>query len=108
MKLSFDEAIERINEPRPVDSKDVDGRALKRQVWIAAWGIPGCLYDTFTYCETKSSAIDAAVDFADPDKPPPRGIRRSLCHFGEFQHETDLYGTDVTEVWKTTLAGVLN
>lgn len=33
MKLSFDEAMERINELRPVDAKDVDGRALKREVW---------------------------------------------------------------------------
>ena len=106
MKLSFDEAIERINDMRSVDSKDVDGRALKRQVWVAAWGLPGCLYETITYCETKSSAIDAAVGFADDE--PPRGIRKSLRHFGRFHHKTDLYGTVVTEVWKTTLAGVLN
>ena len=106
MKLSFDEAIERINEPRPVDSKDVDGRALKRQVWVAGWGLPGWVYETVTYCETEASAIDAAVGFADDE--PPRGIRRSLCHFGQFQHKTDLYGTVVTEVWKTTLAGALD
>ena len=33
MKLAYDEVIERINEMRPVDAKDVDGRALKREVW---------------------------------------------------------------------------
>ena len=32
MKLAYDEVIERINEMRPVDAKDVDGRALKREV----------------------------------------------------------------------------
>lgn len=106
MKLSFDEAMERINEMRPVDSKDVDDRALKREVWIAGWGLPGCLYETIDYCETMRDAIDTAVGYAG-DKPP-RGIRKALKHFGRFQHKTDLYGTVVTEVWKTTLAGVLN
>jgi len=42
-KLTFDEALQAINDERFVCSADVQARALRRRIWVAEWHLPGCL-----------------------------------------------------------------
>ena len=82
MKLTFDEAIERINNERSIDASEVQARALRRYVWIAEWHFPGCLSESRTYCLTKSNAIESALDFASGEDGPPRGMLADLQRYG--------------------------
>lgn len=77
-KLTFDEALERINDERSIDIDDVQSRALRRMVWIAEWHLPGCLSESFSVCLTKADAIECALNMADN----PRGMLADLKRYG--------------------------
>lgn len=62
-KLSFDEALERVNDQRSLSANDVQARVLKRIVWVAEWHIPGCLSESFSVCLSKADAIAQALEF---------------------------------------------
>ena len=65
MKLTFSEALERINEERSVDRSEIQSRALSRVLWVAEWHIPGCMSESRSYCTTKRDAIESACDMAN-------------------------------------------
>lgn len=81
-KLTFDEALQAINDERSVRSADVQARALRRHVWIAEWHLPGCLSESFSVCLTKSDAIESALSMAEGAEGPPRGMRADLQRYG--------------------------
>lgn len=64
-KLTFDEALQYLAEERPLNSEEVQARALNRKVWIAAWGLPGCLYESFSVLSRKADAIEVALDYME-------------------------------------------
>lgn len=81
-KLTFDDALERINEERSIDRDDVQSRALSRYLWIAEWHFPGCMSESRSYCLTKADAIESALDFASGEDGPPRGMLTDLRTYG--------------------------
>lgn len=85
-KLTFDEALERLNEQRAVDAENVQAAALRRHVWINANGLPGCMYDSIGYNVTKADAIESALQIADTDgmngQCAPRGLKTNLSARG--------------------------
>jgi len=108
MKLTFEEALERINEERRVERNEVLASALKRKLWVAEWHIPGWLSESRSYCLTKREAVQAGIDFASNDVDHfPRGLRSGLERDGYFQHHAELYGCVVTTVERVTLADIL-
>ncbi len=80
-KLTFDEALERLNDQRTVDANDVQARALQRFIWVAEWHLPGCLSGSFSICLTKREAIECALSMAEGSDGPPRGMRADLQRF---------------------------
>ena len=82
MKLTFDEALERIDDERSIDSSEVQSRALQRFVWIAEWHLPGCLSESRSICLTKADAIESALDMASGADGPPRGMLADLKRYG--------------------------
>jgi hypothetical protein len=99
-KLTFDEALEKINDDRIVHRCDVLSRALDRKVWVAEWHIPGCLSESRGYYTTKADAVEGAVDYTySPGiDSPPRGIKTALRRDGSFYHHTEMYGNVYTTV----------
>lgn len=81
-KLTFDEALQRINDECSVHRNDVQARALRRRVWIAEWHLPGCLSESFSVCLTKRDAIECALSMAEGELGAPRGMRADLERFG--------------------------
>lgn len=81
-KLTFDEALQDINDQRSVHADDVQARALRRRVWVAEWHLPGCLSGSFSVCLTKSDAIESALSMAAGTEGPPRGMRADLQRYG--------------------------
>lgn len=81
-KLTFDEALQRINDQRSVHRDDVQARALRRRVWVAEWHLPGCLSESFSVCLTKSDAIECALSMAEGADGAPRGMRADLLRYG--------------------------
>lgn len=81
-KLTFDEALQRINDQMSVNASDVQARALRRKVWIAEWHIPGCLSESFSVCLTKAEAIESALSMAEGSEGAPRGMRADLMRSG--------------------------
>jgi hypothetical protein len=107
MKLSFDEALERINDGRHVKRAEVQAAALRRRVWLAEWHIPGCLSETQDICLTKESAIETCLGYAETEKGPPRGMKTALKKYGRFDSESGMYGTCVNTVSQVTLGELL-
>lgn len=81
-KLTFDEALERLNDQRTVTSDEVQARALRRMVWVAEWHLPGCLSESFSIRLSKREAIETALSMAEGSDGPPRGMRTDLQRFG--------------------------
>lgn len=81
-KLNFSDALQMIADERPIDSANVQSRALQRKVWIAEWHLPGCMSESFDVCLTKADAIDSALSFASGSDGPPRGMRADLERHG--------------------------
>jgi hypothetical protein len=105
MSLTFDEALERLNDGRFIHGGDVLARALARKVWVAEWHLPGCLSESRTYCLTKADALQAALDFAGDEAP--RGMKTCLRRHGAYQHKTELYGTVVTTIEQLHLKEII-
>jgi len=81
-KLTFDEALQRINDGCSVHRNDVQARALRRRIWVAEWHLPGCLSESFSVCLTKSDAIKSALSMAEGAEGAPRGMRADLQRYG--------------------------
>lgn len=102
-KLTFDEAMERINDQRIVHASDVLASALNRVVWVAEWHYPGCLSESQNYCTSKKDAIaSACFYYDDSENGIPRGMATSLRKHGRFDKD----GT-ICQVYKLTLADLL-
>lgn len=106
-KLTFEEALERLNEQLPVNYRDVQAKALGRKVWLAEWHLPGCLSESQSFDTTKAEAIVAALLFADGENGPPRGMATALAKHGRFDHRTPLYGDVTTTIEQHTLGELL-
>ena len=109
MKLSFDEALQAINEGRSVNHHDVQARALRRMVWVAEWHIPGCLSESFTVCTTKRDAIESALSMAEGADGAPRGMRADLERSGWSDRVApDAWARGaITTIERRTLADIL-
>ena len=81
-KLTFNEALERINDQRTVTRDEVQARALRRVVWVAEWHLPGCLSESFSVYLTKRDAIKCALSMAEDSDGPPRGMLADLQRSG--------------------------
>ena len=108
-KLTFDEALQRINDEMPVHRNDVQARALRRHVWIAEWHLPGCLSESFSVCLTKSDAIDCALSMAEGADGAPRGMRADLQRSGWSDRVApDAWARGaITTIERRTLADIL-
>jgi hypothetical protein len=73
-KMKFDEVYERLCNDQKVDRNRVRQRDLQRVLWIAAWGFPGCLYETQVPCLTRDQAIAEALQMANN----PEGMKEEL------------------------------
>lgn len=105
--LTFDEAMERINDQRYIKASDVLASALNRVVWVAEWHIPGCLSESQTYCTSKKDAIESALMYAEDENGYPRGMKAALQKYGRFDHCTDMFGDVITTVYKLRLSDIL-
>lgn len=102
-KLTFDEAMERLNDQRYIKASDVLASALSRKVWLAEWHYPGCLSESQNICTSKEDAIESACFYYDDSENGiPRGMITSLRKYGRF----DKNGT-ICQVYKLTLADIL-
>lgn len=108
-KLTFDEALQRINDQCSVHFADVQARALRRRIWVAEWHLPGCLSESFSVCLTKRDAIESALSMAEGTEGPPRGMRADLQRYGRSDRTaSDLWVCGViTTVERRTLADIL-
>ena len=109
MKLSFSEALERIDDERAIDRDDVQARALSQYLWVAEWHIPCCMSESQAYCLTKRDAIESACDMANtgPDGESPRGMRTALRKFGRFDSDSPLYGRVINTIERVQLRDIL-
>lgn len=103
MKLTFEEALDRLGDGRFVPPDGVQARALNRKVWIAEWHIPGCLSESQDVCLSKKDAIESALMMADS----PRGMKTSLVKYGRFDCRTEMYGYVINTVSSCRLADIL-
>jgi hypothetical protein len=103
-KLTFDEAMQRLADERPVNRSEVKASALARRIWVAGAGSPGCLYDSGPYYSaTKRDAIETLAFIADDgESGTPRGLVTALRAGYSFSHNGWVY-----EVSRDTLGGVL-
>lgn len=81
-KITFDEALQLINDERCVDWRNVQARALSRYIWIAEWHLPGCISESRGYCLTKADAIENCLSMASGADGPPRGMATDLRIYG--------------------------
>lgn len=77
-KLTFDEALERINDERSIDWRNVQARALSRYLWMSEWHLPGCMSESRGYSLTKEDAIENCLSMASGADGPPRGMLTDL------------------------------
>lgn len=107
MKLTFDEALNRVCEERHVHRDQVRASALKRKLWIAEWHIPGCISESSMICMTKQHAINAACLMAEGESGAPRGMKRHLNEYGQFISESPMFGRVINTIRQTTLGDML-
>lgn len=81
-KLTFDDAMQLINDERSIDASDVQARALSSYLWIAEWHFPGCVSESRGYCLTKNDAIEHCLSMAAGADGPPRGMLTDLRKYG--------------------------
>ena len=79
-KLNYEEALQALNEDRPVRAEDVQAAALKRKVYFACANFPGCLPGWSGYFRTKADAVESCVEYAGDDAP--RGMVAALRSWG--------------------------
>jgi hypothetical protein len=96
-KLSYDEALQAINEERCIKQSDVQARALRRTVWISMNGLGGYMPNSHGVSRTKNDAIESCIDIAGDDAP--RGFASELRRNESADSEGETY-----EVSRMTLA----
>ena len=103
--MSFDDALQRINDERSVDASEVQTRALQRKVWVAEWHIPGCLSESFAVCLTRADAIETALQFCGN----VRGAASDLRKYGRTDRVSpDAYvSMAITTIEQRTLGSLL-
>ena len=106
-KLNFEDALQIINDERPLIAHHVRADALRRKVWIAEWHIPGCMSESRIYSTTKEDAINAACSMAESEDGAPRGMRTALRRTGRFDSDSPMFGRCVNTVECVTLADIL-
>jgi hypothetical protein len=106
-KLTFDEALERINDERCISRADVQARALERFIWVAEWHLPGCLSESQSYCLTKADAIEAACSMAENENGAPWGMKTQLSKYGRFDSQSPMFGRCINTVSRVRLADLL-
>lgn len=88
-KLTFEEAIERLNDQREVSSSRVLAKALRRKVWLTQNGLPGCMPNSSNICVTKADAIATCVLIAGDEAP--RWFKSALNNIGSAWSEGESY-----------------
>ena len=108
-KLTFDEALQRINDQCSVHADDVQARALRRRIWVAEWHLPGCLSESFSVCLTKRDAIESALSMAEGADGAPRGMRADLIRYGRSDRTApDAWARGaITTIERRALADIL-
>lgn len=108
-KLTFDEALQRINDERSLSASDVQARALSRVLWVAEWHFPGCMSESRSYCLTKRDAIESALSFASGEDGPPRGMLSDLRRYGSSDRTApDAWARGaITTIERCTLRDIL-
>lgn len=106
-KLTFDEAIDRVNDDRNVNASGVLASALRRKVWVAEWHLPGCLSESYSVCLSKADAIGQCLLFAESEDGAPRGMKTALVKHGRFDSQSEMYGTCINTVTQRTLSDIL-
>ena len=81
-KLTFDEVLERIDDERSIDWRNVQARALSRYLWMSEWHLPGCMSESRGYSLTKKDAIENCLSMASGADGPPRGMLTDLRTYG--------------------------
>lgn len=81
-KLTFNDALQLINDERYVDADNVQSRALSRYLWVSEWHLPGCMSESRGYCLTKNDAIENCLSMAEGADGPPRGMLTDLRTYG--------------------------
>jgi len=104
-KLTFDEAIERLQRGHYVQAHEVQAHALQRKVWVAEWHIPGCLSESFSYTDSKHNAVAIALEYCGH----VRGARADLMRHGMTDRvPPDAYvSMAITTIEQTTLRSIL-
>lgn len=77
-KLTFDDALQLINDERSIDASDVQARALNRYLWVSKWHLPGYMFESRGYRLTKADAIENCLSMASGADGPPRGMLTDL------------------------------
>ncbi len=106
-KLSFDEALERLDDGRYVSARDVSAKALNRVLWVSEWHLPGCISESMIYSTTKGAAVEASLSMAKGENGFPRGMKTALVQNGRFDSDSPLYGRVINTIYKTTLGDLL-
>ena len=96
-KLTYDDALQALNEERCIDSADVQARALRRKVWISMNGMGGYMPNSRGVSRTKRDAEESCIDIAGDDAP--RGFASELRRTGSADSMGETY-----EVYPLTLA----
>lgn len=81
-KLTFDDAMQLINDEIYVDASDVQSRALSCYLWVSEWHLPGCMSESRGYSLTKNDAIENCLSMASGADGPPRGMLTDLRTYG--------------------------
>lgn len=81
-KLTFDDALQLINEERSINYDDVQARALSQYLWVSEWHFPGCMSESRGYSLTKNDAIENCLSMASGADGPPRGMATDLRRYG--------------------------
>lgn len=104
-KLTFDEALQKINDGGHIRADDVQARALARKIWVAEWHIPGCLSESCGYSTCKRDALAEALEMCDH----ARGAATDLRKYGRTDKVSpDAYvSMAITTIEQTTLGGIL-
>jgi hypothetical protein len=96
-KMTYDDAIQALNEERCIDSTDVQARALRRRVWVSMNGMGGYMPNSRGVSRTKAQAEESCIDIAGDDAP--RGFISELRRTGSADSMGETY-----EVYSLTLA----
>lgn len=103
-KLTFDEALEKLNDGATVSRDEIRADALRRNVWVASNGLPGCLNDSSSVCISKHDAAQSIIAYFEScnDCIVPRGMKTALSAPGTrcvFNHDGYLYRVEKLTLW---------